>query len=172
MTFTVALASAPQDAEAYRVVIEKLGINAVLYAGSLSTTSTFTPTSDINVTAADVSVTPIDLPVVTSVIWSANSITVNFDSRVDVTSGALTTGVAGAVVIDNTASNATSITYQVNNVTLAAGNTFTLDLTHVTGARYSGNDAIAYATADGTTVINGNLAITLQSGNTAALAQG
>ena len=172
VTFTVTYAGDLDDAEAYRVVIAELGVDAILYdddgtGDNLSTSVVVTPTDDINITAADVTVTPVDLAKLTSVTFEANSVTLNFVGRVDVAARALST-TAPAVVTDKTADNVTSITYQVTNTTLVGGETFTVDLSKITGAQYSGNSAVVLKT-DGT-IGAGPATVTLVAGGTATLA--
>lgn len=126
VTFTVTLSAAPAEADAYRVQISKLGIDGYVYTGHLTLSKVVNVNENITITAADVVVTPVALPAIQSVTWTANSVTVNFTKAVDVQTGALAKGTfadstASFVDVAATETGVLSVTYQVIDGTLAVG---------------------------------------------------
>ena len=143
VTFTVTLSAAPAEADAYRVQISKLGIDGYVYTGHLTLSKVVNVNENITITAADVVVTPVALPAIQSVTWTANSVTVNFTKAVDVQTGALAKGTfadgtASFVDVAATETGVLSVTYQVIDGTLAVGDTLTLTPSKITGNAYDG----------------------------------
>ena len=151
VTFTVTLADASSGgdtkvcvaADAYRVQISKLGIDGYVYTGHLTLSKVVNVNENIAITAADVVVTPVALPAIQSVTWTANSVTVNFTKAVDVQTGALAKGTfadstASFVDVAATETGVLSVTYQVIDGTLAVGDTLTLTPSKITGNAYGG----------------------------------
>ena len=143
VTFTVTLSAAPAEADAYRVQISKLGIDGYVYTGHLTLSKVVNVNENITITAADVVVTPVALPAIQSVTWTANSVTVNFTKAVDVQTGTLAKGTvadstAKLVDITETKEAVLSITYKVIDGALAANDTLTLTPANVTGNAYKG----------------------------------
>ena len=143
--FTVKLGTAPADADAYRVVISKLGIDGYVDKNNLSITKRVVVNDNITIGVADVVVTPVELPTIQSVTWNESSITINFNKQVIVKTGAFTEAAFnGNTSLDEAVKDATkgdkvySITYTVANGTLAAGDTVTITNANVTGAQHGG----------------------------------
>ena len=143
--FTVKLGTAPADADAYRVVISKLGIDGYVDKNNLSITKRVVVNDNITIGVADVVVTPVELPTIQSVTWNESSITINFNKQVIVKTGAFTEATFnGNTSLDEAVKDATngdkvySITYTVANGTLAAGDTVTITNANVTGAQHGG----------------------------------
>ena len=183
VTYTVGLADSsdttadgdPTDAIAYRVQIEKLGFDEVLYgttAATLSDTVIVTPTASITLAMADIVVTPIDVPELTSVSWNAdkNTVTLRFDKAVNVTAGGVTLSGATVTELTDITSPVTSVTYQVTGVKLAEGNAdIDIALANFKSATYTtGLTAKAYdANGD---AISSTVDVTLGANNAATMA--
>ena len=162
VTFTVTLDAAPQDADAYRVTISKLGIDGYVYTSNLTLSKVVNVNENITITASDVKVEPVALPSIQSVKWKDNSVTVSFTKAVDVQTGALAKkafadNTAQLVDIADTEVGVLSITYQVVDGTLAAGDTLTLTPAKITGNAYGG------------ALTNSETTITLQADGTGKL---
>ena len=158
VSFTATLNSAPTDEQAYRVVIEKAGINGVVYAGHLSLTGTKTITDNVTITAADVKVTPVAAPKITGVTWTATSVTITFDGNAKVVAAGLTKksfADGNATLVDITPAYTTSVrsvTYSITGGVLQTGDTLTLDLSKFTDAAYGGQVTATPAAADTVTL--------------------
>ena len=162
VTFTVTLDAAPQDADAYRVTISKLGIDGYVYTSNLTLSKVVNVNENITITASDVKVEPVALPSIQSVKWKDNSVTVSFTKAVDVQTVALAKkafadNTAQLVDIADTEVGVLSITYQVVDGTLAAGDTLTLTPAKITGNAYGG------------ALTNSETTITLQADGTGKL---
>ena len=162
-----------KDAIAYRVEIAKLGVNTVLYGDTRTTaqtTVTVTPTANIDIDPADVKVTPIAKPVLTSVTWNetANTVTLNFDKAVTLTAAPTLAG--ATFTAQGSTSNVTSVTYTVLNHTLVAGDEVTISLADCGSATYNtpGIGAIAYDSST-SAVITSSVDATLVAGGTTTL---
>ena len=155
VSFTATLSGTPTDEQAYRVVIEKAGINGVVYGsgGTLTLTGTKTITDNVTITAADVKVTPVAAPKITGVTWTATSVTITFDGNAKVIAAGLSESSfadGNATLVDITPGDTTSVrsvTYSITGGVLQAGDTLTLDLSKFTDANYGGQATSTPASA-------------------------